>query len=476
MHPTVSVIIPAYNGDAFLADAVQSVLAQSYTDLELLIVDDCSPSDARKMIGRFSDPRVRWLFHERNQGAVAARRSGVLASKGDIIAFLDQDDLFHVDKLRMHVEFLERHPEIGVTYNSRFEIDGETGTIRSIWQPTATMTLADLVLGFPFSPSDTVLRRPLALHDDVWDQSYVSHDGEMIFNGGEIVLGGRLALAGARFAGVGRALNYRRYHPRRVFKGLASRCRAERRCQELILDDPRCSDDVRARRDEAFMNTYRIWAYYAFAQDETELGQSFLREAVRLVPSLLEGNPSVLVAFMADICAFDQSVDLEAQLRKIMAQFPPELYGFADQLMPALAGASFARGTQALLFDRPDEGLSDLRRATTLGASIGNDAIDRLTHQLLGYETEFGEAAAQRAADRLSAALEAVVGGAGRRLKAHFAINRAFQRYRHGDYAHVPAHVVQAIAYRPQLLWNRGVLSILLRSALRPPGASAGRP
>ena len=323
--PIVSVIIPADNGGRFLVEAVQSVLDQTYPNFELIVVDDQSPEKVTDLLKDFTDPRLTCLVHETNQGAVAARHTGVRAASGDIIAFLDQDDLFHPEKLQAHVQFLQQHPDIGVTYNARFEIDAHTRAVRSIWQPPDIMTLGALLLGFPFSPSDTVLRRELAVRDEIWDQSYVHHDGEMIFNGAEIILGCRLALSGTGFANVGRVLNYRRYHPNRVFKGLSSRCRAERTCQDLILGDPRCPEDVTALRDEAFMNTYRIWAYYAFAQGETAAGQSFTREAVRLAPSISEADPCGLIGFMVDCCATDSSVELEEHSNKIVAQFPSEI-------------------------------------------------------------------------------------------------------------------------------------------------------
>ena len=154
------------------------------------------------MIQRFDDARLKLIVHAKNQGAVAARKTGVDAASGEIIAFLDQDDLFHPEKLQAHVAFLEQHPEIGLTYNARFEIEAESRVIRGIWQPPQAVTLGDLVLGFPFSPSDTVLRREFAMRPEIWDQSFVLHGEEKIFNGGEIVFGGRLVLGGCKLASV----------------------------------------------------------------------------------------------------------------------------------------------------------------------------------------------------------------------------------------------------------------------------------
>ena len=93
--PKVSVIIPAYNGKEYLAEAIRSVLDQTYPNFEIVVVDDASPEFLWDIINKFNDPRVRIIRHERNFGAVAARQTGFKASSGDIIALLDQDDLFH---------------------------------------------------------------------------------------------------------------------------------------------------------------------------------------------------------------------------------------------------------------------------------------------------------------------------------------------------------------------------------------------
>jgi glycosyltransferase involved in cell wall biosynthesis len=467
--PTVSVIIPTYNGIKFLVEAIRSVLNQTYPHFELIVVDDVSPDNTGEVVKQYTDPRVKYILHEKNQGAVAARQTGVQVSSGEIIAFLDQDDLFHPEKLQTHVNFLEQHPEIGATYNARFELEPESEAIRAIWQPPETVTLADLVLGFPFSPSDTVLRREWAVREDIWDQSFVLQGDEKIFNGGEIVFGGRLVLAGCKLTSVGRTLNYRRYHPRRVFSNLSSRCKAERTCQEIVLNDPRCPDEARTWRNSAFMNTYLIWAYYAFAQDETGVGQAFLREALSLNPTLLQGWPCELVNFFAFNSAIDSSFDLEELLQKIFNQLPAELAGLSTQLDWAVARGYLIRGTQAILWDRPEEGRLYFARVAGSGAELDELFIQKLTFQLLNHQKELGAKATQKVLQNLTPCLEKVSNRKNVRwLKACYSVNRAFQSYQAGEYAQVPGEVMRAVTNDPKYLFNRGVLSILLRSIAAP--------
>ena len=162
----VSVIIPAYNGEDFLGEAIQSVLDQTYQNFEIVIVDDVSTDRTSQIVQHFDDSRIRYILHPKNQGANIARNTGIRSSDGEIIAFLDQDDIFHSEKLNMHVTLLHENPEIGFTYNNRFNFMHSSTDIRDMWLPPSNLTLADLVLGFPLSPSDMVIRREWVTQED----------------------------------------------------------------------------------------------------------------------------------------------------------------------------------------------------------------------------------------------------------------------------------------------------------------------
>jgi glycosyltransferase involved in cell wall biosynthesis len=116
---TVSVILPVYNRSASLAASMQSVLSQSYGDLELIVVDDASTEDLRPIVEGFGDPRVRYLRRETNGGASASRNTGLAAAEGRFIAFQDSDDLWLPNKLKLQMDLLEARPEVGVIVHSK---------------------------------------------------------------------------------------------------------------------------------------------------------------------------------------------------------------------------------------------------------------------------------------------------------------------------------------------------------------------
>jgi glycosyltransferase involved in cell wall biosynthesis len=120
--PLVSVVVPTYNMARFLPDAVRSVLDQTYGNLEVHVIDDGSTDNPRDAIASLmSDPRVH--FHViRNSGQAIAKNVGIKAARGELVAFIDADDLWVVDKLERQVPLFDR-PEIGVVYTNYRWID-----------------------------------------------------------------------------------------------------------------------------------------------------------------------------------------------------------------------------------------------------------------------------------------------------------------------------------------------------------------
>lgn len=108
--PSVSVIVPAYNGERYLGAALESALRQDYRPLEVIVVDDGSTDGTARVARDY--PVVRYLY-QANRGAAAARNRGIAASHGEYLAFHDSDDLWEPRKVRLQVAALEQHPRVG---------------------------------------------------------------------------------------------------------------------------------------------------------------------------------------------------------------------------------------------------------------------------------------------------------------------------------------------------------------------------
>ena len=109
----ISVVIPTYNRGHLIRKCIESVLAQTYKDIEVIVVDDGSTDNTKEVIKGISDNRVRYLY-QKNQGACVARNLGIESAKGEYIAFQDSDDEWLPDKLEKQNEILERNPDIDI--------------------------------------------------------------------------------------------------------------------------------------------------------------------------------------------------------------------------------------------------------------------------------------------------------------------------------------------------------------------------
>ena len=116
-EPLVSIIMPVYNGEAYLRDALDSALAQTYRRFELITVDDGSQDGSAAILDGYGD-RVRVVREGRGGNAGIARRKGIAKATGSYLAFLDQDDLWMPLKLEKQVAFMETHPEVGLSFTS----------------------------------------------------------------------------------------------------------------------------------------------------------------------------------------------------------------------------------------------------------------------------------------------------------------------------------------------------------------------
>jgi glycosyltransferase involved in cell wall biosynthesis len=129
-NPKVSVVIPTYNRAAKVRDTIESVLGQTVTDLEVIVVDDGSTDDTGKVLGEIFGDRIRY-YPQANQGVSVARNKGIAEARGQWIAFLDSDDLWEREKLEWQFKALERHaPQCGACYTDvRFLNSPETRTL-----------------------------------------------------------------------------------------------------------------------------------------------------------------------------------------------------------------------------------------------------------------------------------------------------------------------------------------------------------
>ncbi len=172
----VSVIIPTHNRAEFLPSAITSVLNQTFQDFEIIIVDDGSKDNTQEVVLNFNDKRIKYIRNEVNKGEAGSRNVGILNSNAGYIAFLDDDDEWLPDKLRLQVDLLENNPSIvGVVYTGYVEVDRSNNKI--IWQmvPAKRGNIYKdiLVKNYVGVPSTVVLRRACFEKVSLFDENII---------------------------------------------------------------------------------------------------------------------------------------------------------------------------------------------------------------------------------------------------------------------------------------------------------------
>jgi len=162
MKPLVSVLMASYNAEAWIADSIESVLGQTYTNLELVIADDASSDSTRELVRGYADERVRLLEFDERAGPTRRRNDALDASRGELLAWLDHDDLWLPEKLDEQAAMLEQRPEVGVVYSGYEAFDSATGETlpwRDVSLESEGDVLADLFVKGCFIASLTAVFR-----------------------------------------------------------------------------------------------------------------------------------------------------------------------------------------------------------------------------------------------------------------------------------------------------------------------------
>lgn len=145
--PLVSAVIPVFNGETFVAEAIESVLAQTYRPLECVVVDDGSTDGTARVLSTYG-PRITSLRRPRG-GVAAARNAGAGAARGELLAFLDADDLWEPTKIERQVTLLREDRALGLVYCGLAIIDGDGRHLGSVPAPDPSIALRNTLLDEP---------------------------------------------------------------------------------------------------------------------------------------------------------------------------------------------------------------------------------------------------------------------------------------------------------------------------------------
>ncbi len=187
--PRISVVTPTYNGERFIAETIRSILAQSCSDFELVVVDDGSTDRTAQVVESFDDPRIRLIRSEVNGGIAVATNRGYVAAKGEFIAQMDHDDIAVSTRLATQVAFLDAHPDVDGCGGQSVNMSSSPGLDRfrhALKRPRAVMgpervACETLFTGVLFNPTIMFRSRVLEGFGEPYDPAFrVSADKDFL--------------------------------------------------------------------------------------------------------------------------------------------------------------------------------------------------------------------------------------------------------------------------------------------------------
>lgn len=165
LTPTLSIILPAYNAEKYIAEAIESVLKQEYKDFELLILDDGSKDDTADIIKTFVDTRIRYIKNEKNIGLIQTLNKGISLAQGIYIGRIDADDIWHnTHKISLQIEYFNTHPDTILVGTSAIAIDQNGNTLFDMHYPSVEQKIKKTFLaGNPFIHPSVIFLKEAAV-------------------------------------------------------------------------------------------------------------------------------------------------------------------------------------------------------------------------------------------------------------------------------------------------------------------------
>jgi glycosyltransferase involved in cell wall biosynthesis len=299
--PKVSVIIPAYNRANLVGDAIRSVLNQTFTDFEIIVVDDGSTDNTREVVNSFKDPRLKYIYQEHG-GASTARSHGTKVSSGEYIILLDSDDILLESMLEKSAAILDEHPEVGYSYGQSqiMKVGEEVYRIRKPPFHTHSTVVGSveqvrhLLFGCHINIGTLTVRRQCIenigdFRADLW------HGDDYHFHV-------RLA---KKYAGyyIAEPLAIIRFHQEQTQKMMSrpGRDRVYPLVLQEVFDDPYYAQECQDIRKKVYSFFYRYWFFNCAYPRDMKLARHYLRLAIRYHPGVVFSRyfPNIVYKYLA---------------------------------------------------------------------------------------------------------------------------------------------------------------------------------
>ncbi|MGQ0793012.1 MAG: glycosyltransferase family 2 protein [Deltaproteobacteria bacterium] len=318
--PKISVVVPAYNSARYLAEAVESVIAQTFADWEATVVDDGSTDNTREVLAPYLD-RINYIYQQ-NAGPGRARNTGIEASTGKYIAFMDADDVWTADKLQIQSDFLDANPDVHFIFANDFVVSQDGGLLYTghpKWEciyeipqvslggtnKKFTHSIFAALIRHSFIPTSTVVVRRECLDD-------AGYFDEGILNGQDLELWWRLSRRyNAGFTDL--HLSKYRVHSSNFSADSERKFTNALRLMRTLAAYPDIDAETAALINRRFARTHFEFGYFYFARDNMPSAREQFLLSLRYRPA----SPKTL-ALLAGSCLPSSAVKALRRIRNIM--------------------------------------------------------------------------------------------------------------------------------------------------------------
>ncbi len=451
----VSVIIPTYNRADLLALTIDSVLAQTYPALELIVVDDGSTDNTPAVVAGYGE-RVRYI-RQANQGPDAAVANGLAAATGDYINFLDHDDLMMPAKIERQVAVLDRDRTIGLVHCGYEHIDETGQTLQQRIALPDTDILKNLIESNFIWSGGPLIRREWLDTVGLFDETIWCSDWDLWL---------RFALAGCGFHCIQETLGAYRILPRSIMSNIEELEKGMFAALDKVFHDPRLPEPLHAIQDSVYSRMHFEMSARYYMSHDWEGGNRSLIRFFDMKPALLHQPEALWQYFMENIIKNPRLVDPVSLIAAIFEHLPAALQPVQSYRSRFSAYAHIFQAFVSYSLNRTKDAQSHLEQAVEGYPPILQDP-DAFVHLLASQafiQSAFSPFAyADFVFDNLPPAA-AGLNRVRRRAQGDLHVIAAFQAYSTGEHRRVAPLVLKGIPRRPAWLKNKGVSAIFFKS------------
>lgn len=462
--PTISIIIPTYNRCDLLPYTLDSVLAQTYRDLEVIVMDNASTDETPALMAAYQsrDSRIRYIRNSSNVGLVQNYNLGLHHATGTFVNFLDSDDTFEPAKLAKQVRYLLDHPQIDAVSTRFYNIDLHGRRLNQTWMLPKGDLLPTVLYRYFAVVGTLLMRIEFARKMGVYDPAIsMSPDWDFYL---------RSALSGARFGCVQELLFSYRLHQNNTTRNALAEEQALYKTLERALAHPNFPANLKAQERQARISICLWLVHGCRMMQQWDDVKRLLSEVWRLNPDLC----SNLGPLLPDLRGMALSIRVPEPLdylEGLLSHWPAE--NPLSQILITQIRSEVRLGYAFRLysFGKLAEAQREVRIALSLNPALLDDStlldqllIDQAISAVVASPLEF----INRLFDSLPAEAQSLHKHR-RRILANMRAVCAFGSFQSEQYRETRQYVLSALLSRPGLVKNRGLLSILARSFKQSP-------